>query len=40
MKILNILKRGLGKTFDICKSVFNPLKIKDIEKNLVNLKAI
>lgn len=37
---LNILKRGLGKSFDICKSVFNPQKIKDIEKNLVNLRVI
>ena len=34
---LNILRRGLGNSFKVDKSIFNPKIIKDIEKNLVNL---
>ena len=34
----NILRRGLGNSFKVNKSFFNPKIIKDIEKNLVNLR--
>ena len=34
---LNILRRGLGNSFKVDKFIFNPIRIKDIEKNLVNL---
>ena len=35
---LNILKRGLENSFEFNKRFFNPIRIKDINKNLMSLK--